>query len=321
MEPRTGKIVYIAGLGRSGSTIIDNILGQADGFFSAGEICDVWNQGCDEPCSCGKALGDCETWTKIFMAAYGREPSAMDFAHPLHLARRIDRLRHLWWLLILARHRIGHPPGILTEYLEITRRLYAAIFSVSGARVIVDSSKAPSHAYLLERLGLADVYIVHLIRDPRAVAFSWAQPKGKWPPKGLLRACMEWNADNLASEYLWGACKERYLRIAYEEFAERPRTVVQSIVEFAGEKPDTLPFVSESAVELRTLHGYGGAPGRYTGRIDIVPDTKWRAKMLLGRKLGVTALTIAGLLRYGYPLNFSQPHALWNAQRSGREAS
>jgi hypothetical protein len=317
MERKRGKIIFIAGLGRSGSTIIDNILGQADGFFSAGEARDLWNQGCEEPCSCGKPLKDCDTWVKIFLAAYGREPAGVDFAHALRMSQRLDRLRHLWWLVTSAGRTMADRSGMASEYLEITRRLYTAIFEVSGAKVIVDSSKGPSHAYLLECIGLADLYVVHLTRDPRAVVFSWGHSKGKWPPKGLVRASMAWNANNFASEWLWGGRNGRYMRVNYEDFAEHPRSVMQSILKFAGEAQAELPFISENVVELRTLHGYGGTPGRYTGRIDIAPDAKWRSKMKLRQKLAATAITAPWLLRYGYPLNFLQSEAMQGTKPSG----
>ena len=32
------KVLYVAGLGRSGSTILANTLGQVEGFFSGGEL-------------------------------------------------------------------------------------------------------------------------------------------------------------------------------------------------------------------------------------------------------------------------------------------
>jgi hypothetical protein len=306
MDEAEKKIIYIAGLGRSGSTIIDDILGQTRGFFSVGEAWDVWNQGCDEPCSCGQALKKCEIWTQIFLRAFGRDPAAVDFGQALRLAQRTDRLRHLWWLINPTARKIADRSGMLSRYLDITKRLYSAMFSVSGARVIVDSSKAPSHAYLLDLIGLADLYIVHLVRDPRAVAFSWSRPKGKWPPKGMVRTCMEWNANNLIPEMLWRRRKGRYLRVVYEDFVEHPRTVMRSILDFAGEPQGELPFVSERVVELRALHGCGGAPGRYTGRLEIISDTKWRSDMPLGRKLSVTAMTTPTLLHYHYPIKLPE---------------
>jgi hypothetical protein len=302
MEEARKKILYVAGIGRSGSTIIDDIAGQVGGFFSVGEVWDIWNQGCDVPCSCGKPLRDCETWVRIFRAAFGREPADVDFTQPLRLAQRIDRLRHLWWIISREARKIADRRGMFSRYLDITRRLYDAIFSVSGARVLVDSSKNPVHAYLLDLIEVADIYIVHLIRDPRAVAFSWGRPKGKWPPKGLTRTCMEWNANNLVSGWLERS-SGRYLRIRYEDFVERPLVTAQRIMDFVGEPQAQLPFVSERSVELRPLHGYGGTPGRYTGRIEIVPDSRWLSDMPLWRKLGVTAMTMPGLLRYRYPIN------------------
>jgi len=40
------KVVYIGGVGRSGSTLIDLLAGQADGFFSVGEIIWIWQRNC-----------------------------------------------------------------------------------------------------------------------------------------------------------------------------------------------------------------------------------------------------------------------------------
>ena len=37
------KVLYIAGWGRSGTTILGNILGQVEGMFSVGEIRFLWD--------------------------------------------------------------------------------------------------------------------------------------------------------------------------------------------------------------------------------------------------------------------------------------
>lgn len=42
------KVLYIAGWGRSGSTILDNVLGQVEGFFSGGELSYLWERGLSE---------------------------------------------------------------------------------------------------------------------------------------------------------------------------------------------------------------------------------------------------------------------------------
>ena len=67
----------------------------------------------------------------------------------------------------------------LDEYAEKTGMLYSAIADTTGCDVIVDSSKWPQYGLLLtERLPL-DVYVLHLVRDPRAVAYSWQRRQSR----------------------------------------------------------------------------------------------------------------------------------------------
>jgi hypothetical protein len=58
------KVLYIAGSGRSGSTILDNTLGQIDGFFSVGELRYIWERGLieDRLCGCGERVHQCPFW-------------------------------------------------------------------------------------------------------------------------------------------------------------------------------------------------------------------------------------------------------------------
>ena len=67
------KVLFIAGSGRSGSTIIERILSQIKGFTSVGEICFIWDRGIIENnlCSCNKPFNECEHWGAILENAYG----------------------------------------------------------------------------------------------------------------------------------------------------------------------------------------------------------------------------------------------------------
>ena len=46
-------VLYIAGTGRSGSTVLANILGEVDGVFAAGEVRYLWQRGLKEGRLCG----------------------------------------------------------------------------------------------------------------------------------------------------------------------------------------------------------------------------------------------------------------------------
>jgi len=50
------RVLYILGWGRSGSTVLGNILGEIDGFFSAGELHYLWERSLVEgrACGCGR---------------------------------------------------------------------------------------------------------------------------------------------------------------------------------------------------------------------------------------------------------------------------
>jgi hypothetical protein len=72
MSAPTIKGLYIAGMRRSGSTILNNILDQIDGLFSVGGIQPVWHVlKRNWSCACGKVYQECAIWQPILEKAYG----------------------------------------------------------------------------------------------------------------------------------------------------------------------------------------------------------------------------------------------------------
>ena len=67
------SVLYIAGPGRSGSTLLDTMLGQIDGFVSVGELRNLWARGLGDgwPCGCGAAVRDCPFWSSVLTEAFG----------------------------------------------------------------------------------------------------------------------------------------------------------------------------------------------------------------------------------------------------------
>ena len=67
------SILYIAGAGRSGSTLLASVLGQSQGVVDVGEVWKVWRV-IGEPgrrCGCGSELVDCRFWGAVADAAPG----------------------------------------------------------------------------------------------------------------------------------------------------------------------------------------------------------------------------------------------------------
>ena len=249
------KVVYIAGSGRSGSTIVDNILGQLDGWVSVGEVRFLWERGIleDRLCGCGRAFHDCPFWSAVLARAFGSGP--VDARRMCDLLERGTRARRLPNLL--GPRRRTRFVATLDELPETLGALYRAIAEESGARVLVDSSKLPTYGGVLGSLPDIDLRVLHLIRDPRATAFSWTRtkalpdkPGGTMQTQRPVRSSALWTLWNVVAELLWSR-GDRYLRLRYEDVVRRPRDAVEAIAALAGEPADGAPFVSDTEVELR----------------------------------------------------------------------
>jgi hypothetical protein len=302
------KVLYVVGLGRSGSTILSNSLGQIPGFFSGGELNFIWRHNVIENrlCGCGRPFRECPVWTEVMGEAFG----GMDGVDP----REMMRLQN-------SGTRTRHIPSMLTEggrrglaerlekLLLGYGRLFEAIGTVTGSRVIVDSSKEPAHGFAMNMVPGVDFYALHLIRDPRAAAYSWSKKKPQ--PDTDTREHMVrfspakssalWDSWNASAEALWRHTPEKYLRLRYEDFVSSPRESFEKILHLVGEADAEPPLVSEREVKLGISHTVSGNPNRFeTGAVELSPDREWISRMSPGDKALVTALTFPLLKHYGY---------------------
>ena len=304
------KILYLAGTGRSGSTILGRVLAESPGFFLAGEVSRLWNRivlGRDV-CGCSERLPDCPFWSQVFAEAFGEFPG-VDPGEMQNRLNRSARIRHLM-ARFLVRTGDGRPldpaPG------RELRRLYQAIAKASGCRVIVDSSKGPGYGRLLSEATGMEVYVLNLVRDPRAVAFSWSRTKahpitGELLPKmSWAKSTLDWIGLNLASERMdirLGTGLP-YLRVRYEDFAAHPWAVVRRIQSWLAEGAAEGPARESPVIALGPGHAVSGNPNRYdVGPIELRADEEWRQRMGPGRKLMIIALAWPLMVRYGYSLH------------------
>jgi hypothetical protein len=302
------KVLYIAGWGRSGSTILDNILGQIDAFFSVGELRYIWDRGLIENslCGCDVPFMECEMWKQVLNEAFGG-PDHIDAYEMLHLRDSFHTHHALLSLMPQGRQLLSVR---LEKYSENLERLYQGIQTRTGCRVIVDSSKFPSYGYILGTLPSIDLYIVHLIRDSRAVAFSWLRKKLRDQSGGRarymkqqspLRSAWLWSTWNITVETLWKRSPERYLALRYEDFIQRPREAVEGILDLVQERTNSFPFVEEHKVELGINHTVSGNPSRFRGgTVELRLDEQWQEEMKQTDKTVVTMLTWPLLRHHGY---------------------
>lgn len=301
------KILYIMGNGRSGSTILGNILNEITDFFTVGELRQLWEVLLHNhsTCACGKDLYSCEIW-RIILASIFTDSIPIDSEEMLALYNQYGRNRHVLRMLFPAGRQ--HAQRQLTPYLANLSKLYQVIADVTHSSVIVDTSKHPSYGAILDMLSDVDVYVVHLVRDPRAVAYSWGTKKFK-PDEGIFmiqlpvyKSALRWLTWNLGGWLLWRCNNKRYLRIYYEDFTRQPRVTIEQISQFIDEPRKKLPFTSEDEVLLGPNHIAMGNPNRMDsiGIVQIKYDARWKTRMSALNKGIVTLITFPLLVWYRY---------------------
>ncbi|HEX6469548.1 MAG TPA: sulfotransferase [Streptosporangiaceae bacterium] len=325
MEPPTPQVLYLGGLGRSGTTLLERLLGELPGAVSLGEVVHLWERGVvgGERCGCGAPFHGCAFWAKVGEVAFGGW-DGVEIERLRALRADVDRIRHI---PALARRR---PPAAtlaaVTAYVSYYTRLYRAAAEVSGAEVLIDSSKHASLAFCLRWAaagGAADaavplgLRVLHVVRDSRGVAYSWTKQvrrpeavaggeeyMARWSP---AKAAAHWNAENGAYALL-GRRGVPTMLVRYEEFLRAPVAELRRIAEFASLAADdeALAFLTEApdgavTARLSANHTASGNPMRFqTGPVLLRRDDSWRTGLAPADRRRVTALTYPLLRRYGY---------------------
>lgn len=312
MQDGRVRVLYVGGLGRSGSTLIERLIGQLPEVCPVGELVHLGQRGIagDERCGCGQPFRQCPFWQQVGKAAFGSWDE-VDMGRIDALRSQVDRNR---FIPALARRELRPDRRrALDEYTAYYARLYAAITEVSGCRVVVDSSKHPSLAHCLRRRADIDLRVLHLIRDSRAVTYSWSRQvrrpdtdsESYMATGSPAKMAGQWNVHNAAFHLLEKlGCPT--MRLRYEDFTTAPEAAMRRAADFAGLPAQAgYPFLGGHGAtrwaRLDGAHSVSGNPVRFaTGKVPISRDERWRTGMPKAQRRAVTVLTFPLLAGYGY---------------------
>jgi len=300
-------VLFLAGIGRSGTTLLERALAGAPGVTALGEVMHLWDRGLvrGELCGCGTPFLSCPFWQRIGDAAFGGWDN-VDTARLAHLKARVDRASRV------PAVAAGRPSALareVDEYVDHYVRLYRAATAETGD-VLVDSSKQVSLAWCLQRREDVDLRVVHCVRDSRGVAHSWskevrrpeavAEQYGRMPRYSARAVSSLWLVHNLEIEAL--RRRVPVLRLRYEDFIREPMRTTRAVLGHAG-IPAELDHVGTNTIRLGPTHSCAGNPMRFrSGEVELVADEAWRTRSHLGQRRLVTAMTAPMLARYRYPL-------------------
>ncbi|GAA3723700.1 hypothetical protein HDA32_000665 [Spinactinospora alkalitolerans] len=303
------QLVFVGGLGRSGSTLIERLLGELPDVCSVGELVHMWRRSLvdGEPCGCGAPFADCSFWSAVGVEAFGGW-DRLDAREVLDLKDSVDRTRFVPRLL--SRELPAEAAERVRRYTDLYDRLYAAIASVSGCAVVVDSSKHASLAACLWRRYGRRMRVLHVVRDPRAVAHSWGKrvprpdamrssPEQEMARRSPGGTAVQWMAQNavLASLARRGAPTRR---VRYEDFVAAPVREFRAIAGFVGHHGE-VPLAPDGTARLSCTHTVSGNPMRFTtGPVAVRADTSWQGGLARRDRITVSVLTAPARWRYGY---------------------
>lgn len=233
-------------MGRSGSTLLDMVLGASDKVFSLGEFHRYKRERekKDSVCSCGESLTDCPFWGRF---AKGKK----DF----YIINRVnfrDYANIILFLLNPFRRRIYFNQESENDRLLDT--LWPELKS-QGYEFLLDSSKDVGRLMELNQNPRVELFNIMIVRDGRAVASAF-QEKSQGSGKNYFLSLFKWVfANSLLSTYI-GKSGLRTLHISYDQLCQNPEKEFKRIHEFTG-----VSIPEDYAKRIRTAQNYHNIGG------------------------------------------------------------
>lgn len=306
---RPTRVLFIGGVGRSGTTLIERTLDTDPRVTALGEVLHLWERSLltDELCGCGERFSRCPFWTEVGERAFGGWQN-VDPHRVMALKVALDRTSRAPRLRFLLGGRQWRAD--LAEFASYFSRLYRAAAEVSHTPIVIDSSKQASLPFILMHDQSISLRLLHCVRDARAVAYSWTQTVARPEAQdgsaaemqrySPARMSLTWMLHNGALEWL-PEHKVRSLRLRYEDWVADPETAVARILQFCALPPTQSTAVGPDWVDLGMSHTCSGNPMRFAaGRVEIRPDTRWRDQLPASQRRLVTLVTGPLLATYHY---------------------
>src|SRR6266540_1011647 len=301
------RVVYIAGVGRSGSTVLDSVLGNHASIQSVGELSRLASDGWIHNfyCSCGEPAKECPFWVAV-QQAWCESNGGITIQEYIETQNKVEQFRR--WPFMLRESTRRNPT--FQVYAEQTVLLLRAIQMLSGCTTIVDSSKGVERALALSLIPEIDLRVIQLVRDPRGVVWSHKKSFAKNLESGLPRDIRPWPAwrgalywcrMNMQADWLRrrvGA--EKSMLVRYEDFMVQTVATLQQIGDFIGVDLSDVQQAITQGENLYFGHTIAGNRVRMQGELRLKFDQDWLQK-LSPRDRRVTEIISGWMMaRYGY---------------------
>ena len=303
------RVLEITGLERSGSTILDIVLGNHPHIESVGEVGNLtlngWIsreslRGIDPKkrrvpiCTCGKRLDvlyvdapdeACPFWSSVRREWVERtDPDSIESYPKLRANFERTRSTSLVQQYLRLLYEKRRQSALFRSYAGLTRAFFESIRAVSGKPIIVDSTKSPVRAFALSMVPGIDLYVVHLVRDGRGVITSRRKTFKKdlragimWDHEGLpmWKTVVRWIVLNLAAEWVCTQLgPKRAMRLRYEDFVADPKGALERIGSLLELDLTEVADAASSGKPMQAGHNVGGNRTKKSAIITLRPDCR-----------------------------------------------
>lgn len=295
------QLVYIVGMGHSGSTLLELLLNAHPDVSAMGEVSLFSLQLYRDQrarwiglCSCGARPNDCPVWGRVIESIrteYHVDPIREPFSWRVSDVGLEEEFRKRRPVRLIA-HKLrryvrylGYTrlPSLLRFSSERTRKrierrdfLASEFAKHSGRHILVDASKDPIEMKDIAVHSRLPLKIVYLRRDARGVV--WSRRKSRHSAAG--DAARTWVRLNTRILKLLNTLdRDQWTKIAYEDLCNDPERTVAEILRFIG--VDDASMLSTDQ-EFMKRHTIAGNEHRFAPLQNIREDTSWTETLTEG---------------------------------------
>ena len=300
------QLAYLLAASHSGSTLLAMLLGAHADACTAGELKATHLGDTDSYCcSCLQRIRDCDFWKQISGAMASRgylgfeitcagtnafeieSTYAQRLLAPLYRGGVLESTRDL---------ALSFSPRWRARLADSNRRNLALIDSlleVTGAKVVIDSSKIALRLKYLLQIPALDLRVIRVIRDGRAVSLTYTD---EWnfadssdprmrnggsgtrrpPPRSsMAEAANEWKRSNESCDALIARLPvTQWTEIHYENLCADPDGSLKHLAAFLNLDPERVNL----DFRARTQHVIGNGM-RMDTTSEIRLDERWRSHL------------------------------------------
>jgi hypothetical protein len=288
------KLIYIAGLGHSGSTLLEGLLGNHPAVETCGELDALPNalratSNTQKWCGCRVPIAECAFWSGVVRRSQLQlqsEPRINALRNEggagLSMQAQLPFLASAYVPFGAAGFRAA--PSV-EQYVSNNLRVLEAYLEeceAQGGPVpewLVDSSKSPYRLSWLANDPRLQIHVLHIVRHPCEHARRTLAERGKAELHRAVREGVRWSVSHLYTQRVAraGRAIRSYQVVGYEELATQTVPTLRSL--FAGMGIETTLTDEQLVAMGRLSHSVAGNAGTRFHSSGVKLRERWRTEV------------------------------------------